>query len=325
MRAIMTGKHPELVVVAINDPAADNTIHAKNLKYDSVARTLPNHIVATERGIAIDGYEINRYAVADPSQVPWGAHDVDIVIEATGLFTNRTDASKHKRDSVKRVIISGPADDADITICMGVNDDKYDAGSHFVVSNASCTTNCLAQMAHVLHKEFVIARGLMLTTHAYTSDQALHDVAKSTRSGKADFRRMRAAAENIVPNSTGAARAIGLVIPDLKGKLDGKARRVPVSDGSLTDLIAILDTNVSVEEVNETFRRYAEGNPYLVVTEDELVSGDIIGNPASCVFSVPDTTLMGTSMLMVSGWYDNEWGYSNRLLDLASYMAERGL
>lgn len=323
-RALME-RRTDLKLVAFNDPTGDNATHSKLLKYDSVRGFLPNVIVPTDRGISVDGFEIGRFAETDPSQVLWGDYDVDIVIEATGIFTNRADAEKHMRDGVKRTVISAPADDADATICMGVNDDTYNSAKHFVVSNASCTTNCLAHLVNVLHTEFGFKNGTINTVHAYTSDQSLHDVARNTRSGKADIRRMRAAGKNIVPSSTGAAKTIRLVIPGMEGKIDGKASRVPVEDGSITELSANLLTTVTREEVIRAFRKHADINPYLSTTEDDLVSSDILGNPDSCIFSETDTLVVDGTLVQVWGWYDNEWAYSNRLIDLCLLMAEKGL
>jgi glyceraldehyde 3-phosphate dehydrogenase len=243
------------------------------------------------------------------------------VIESTGLFTARENAAAHLGGSVQRVVISAPSGDADATICMGVNDAVFDPAQHTVISNASCTTNCLAPLAKVLHDSFGIERGLMTTVHAYTSDQSLVDLAKATRSGKPDLRRMRAAALSIIPNTTGAARAIGLVLPELQGKLDGTALRVPTPTGSITDLSASLANPASVDEVNDAFAKAAADPSYrgvLEYSEEQLVSADIVGNPASCIYSALDTMANGP-LVKVLGWYDNEWGYSNRLIDLIAF------
>jgi glyceraldehyde 3-phosphate dehydrogenase len=293
------------------------------LKHDSVGGTLPNDVQPTDAGIAIDGALVHKLEVMDPAEIPWSDHGVDVVIESTGLFTAREKAAAHLGGSVQRVIISAPSGDADATICMGVNDDVYDPGAHTVISNASCTTNCLAPLAKVLNDGFGLEQGLMTTVHAYTSDQSLVDLAKATRSGKPDLRRMRAAALSIIPNTTGAARAIGLVLPELKGKLDGTALRVPTPTGSITDLSANLGREVTVDEVNEAFAKAAADPSYrgvLEFSDEDLVSSDIVGNPASCIFSSVDTMANGR-MVKVLGWYDNEWGYSNRLVDLVVFVA----
>jgi glyceraldehyde 3-phosphate dehydrogenase len=309
-------------LVALNDPMGDNHTMAFLLKHDSVGGMLPNSVEATDSGFAIDGRDVSRLGVMDPAEIPWTDHDVDVVIESTGLFTAREKAAAHLGGSVDRVVISAPSGDADVTICMGVNDSTFDPAQHTVISNASCTTNCLAPLAKVLNDSFGLEQGVMTTVHAYTSDQSLVDLAKATRSGKPDLRRMRAAALSIIPNTTGAARAIGLVLPELKGKLDGTALRVPTPTGSITDLSAILATEASVDEVNEAFVKAAADPAYrgvLEYTEEPLVSADIVGNPASCIFSAEDTMANGR-LVKVLGWYDNEWGYSNRLIDLIAYV-----
>ena len=311
-------------LVAVNDPMGDSATVAFLLKHDSVGGTLPNDIRATENGFSIDGREIQKLEVMSPAEIPWSDHGVDIVIESTGLFTAREKAAEHLGGSVQRVIISAPSGDADAMICMGVNDAVYDAAQHTVISNASCTTNCLAPMAKVLNDHFGIEQGLINTVHAYTSDQSLQDLAKATRSGKPDLRRMRAAALSIIPSTTGAARAIGQVLPELKGKLDGTSLRVPTPTGSITDLTAMLGEDVTVESVNAAFEEAANDKSFrgvLEYTEEQLVSADIVGNPASCIFSAEDTMAMGR-MVKVLGWYDNEWGYSNRLVDLVAFVGQ---
>jgi glyceraldehyde 3-phosphate dehydrogenase len=313
----------DVELVAVNEPMGDTHTVAFLLKHDSVGGTLPNDVQPTDAGIAIDGAVIHKLEVMDPAEIPWSDHGVDVVIESTGLFTAREKAAAHLGGSVQRVIISAPSGDADATICMGVNDDVYDPGAHTVISNASCTTNCLAPLAKVLNDGFGIEQGLMTTVHAYTSDQSLVDLAKATRSGKPDLRRMRAAALSIIPNTTGAARAIGLVLPELKGKLDGTALRVPTPTGSITDLSANLGREATVDEVNEAFAKAAADPSYrgvLEFSDEDLVSSDIVGNPASCIFSSVDTMANGR-MVKVLGWYDNEWGYSNRLVDLVVFVA----
>jgi glyceraldehyde 3-phosphate dehydrogenase len=292
------------------------------LKHDSVGGTLPNDIQPTDAGISVDGTVIHKLEVMDPAEIPWSDHGVDVVIESTGLFTAREKAAGHLGGSVQRVIISAPSGDADATICMGVNDGVYDPSAHTVISNASCTTNCLAPLAKVLNDTFGIEQGLMTTVHAYTSDQSLVDLAKATRSGKPDLRRMRAAALSIIPNTTGAARAIGLVLPELKGKLDGSALRVPTPTGSITDLSANLARAASVDEINDAFAKSAVDPSYrgvLEYSDEDLVSSDIVHNPASCLFSSVDTMANGR-LVKVLGWYDNEWGYSNRLVDLVAFV-----
>jgi glyceraldehyde 3-phosphate dehydrogenase len=308
-------------LAAINDPMGDNHTMAFLLKHDSVGGVLPNSVEDTDDGFAIDGTDVPRLGVMEPGEIPWSDHGIDVVIESTGLFTAREKAAAHLGGSVQRVVISAPSGDADATICMGVNDAVFDPAQHTVISNASCTTNCLAPLAKVLHDSFGIERGLMTTVHAYTSDQSLVDLAKATRSGKPDLRRMRAAALSIIPNTTGAARAIGLVLPELQGKLDGTALRVPTPTGSITDLSASLANPASVDEVNDAFAKAAADPSYrgvLEYSEEQLVSADIVGNPASCIYSALDTMANGP-LVKVLGWYDNEWGYSNRLIDLIAF------
>jgi glyceraldehyde 3-phosphate dehydrogenase len=312
-------------LVAINDPFGDSETMAFLLKHDSINGTLPNEVKVTNGGFSVDGKEIKKLDVREPAEIPWGDHGIDIVIESTGLFTARDAAAAHLQGGAKRVIISAPSGEADATICMGVNDDVYDPAKHQVVSNASCTTNCLAPLAKVLHERFGIEQGFMTTVHAYTTEQALQDVAQTTRKGKADLRRMRAAALSIIPSSTGAAKAIGLVLPDLDGKLNGLSMRVPVPTGSITDLVAVLRDPANIEDVNEAFAAAANDASYkgvLAYTEEPLVSADIVGHPASCIFSAKDT-MANATMVKVLGWYDNEWGFSNRLIDLAAFLGER--
>jgi glyceraldehyde 3-phosphate dehydrogenase len=318
------GADAGIELVAVNEPMGDSQTVAFLLKHDSVGGTLRNDIRGTEHGIAIDGREITKLEVMDPAEIPWSDHDVDVVIESTGLFTAREKAAAHLGGSVGRVIISAPSGDADATICMGVNDDVFDAAKHTVISNASCTTNCLAPLAKVLNDSFGLVQGLMTTVHAYTSDQSLQDLAKATRSGKPDLRRMRAAALSIIPSSTGAAKAIGLVLPELAGKLNGTSLRVPVPTGSITDLSANLGREVTLDEVNSAFEAASNDKAYrgvLEYSDEPLVSADIVGNPSSCIFSAEDTMTDG-KMVKVLGWYDNEWGYSNRLIDLVAFVGE---
>jgi glyceraldehyde 3-phosphate dehydrogenase len=321
-RALLARGDAGVELAAVNDPMGDNHTMAFLLKHDSVGGVLPNAVEATDGGFAVDGRDIPRLGVMDPGEIPWSDHDVNVVIESTGLFTAREKAAQHLGGSVDRVVISAPSGDADATICMGVNDAVFDASQHTVISNASCTTNCLAPLAKVLNDAFGIEQGLMTTVHAYTSDQSLVDLAKATRSGKPDLRRMRAAGLSIIPNTTGAARAIGLVLPELKGRLDGTALRVPTPTGSITDLSANLRRPASVDEVNDAFAKAAADQSYrgvLEYSEEQLVSADIVGNAASCIYSAIDTMANGP-MVKVLGWYDNEWGYSNRLVDLVAFV-----
>jgi glyceraldehyde 3-phosphate dehydrogenase len=322
-RAILArGEQAKVELVAVNDPFGDAHTMAFLLKHDSVGGTVPNEIKVDGNAFSIDGAEIKKLEEREPAEIPWGDNGVDVVIESTGLFTAREKAAAHLKGGAQRVVISAPANDADVMICMGVNDGVYDAKEHTVISNASCTTNCLAPMTRVLHERFGIEQGFITTVHAYTSDQQLQDQAVATRSGKPDLRRMRAAALSIIPNSTGAARAIGLVMPDLKGKLDGMALRVPTPTGSITDLVAILREDVDVDDENDAFRSSSNDGSYrgvLEYSDEPLVSADIVGNAASCVFSSLDTMSNGR-MVKVLGWYDNEWGYSNRLVDLVEFL-----
>jgi len=325
-RAVLArGADAGVELVAVNDPFGDSETMAFLLKHDSVGRDLPNDVKAYDAGFSVDGSEVAKLESKDPAEIPWGDRGVDVVIESTGLFTGREAAARHLVGGAKRVVISAPSGDADATICMGVNDAVYDPAQHTVLSNASCTTNCLAPLAKVLNDSFGIEQGVMTTVHAYTSDQALQDVAQTSRKGKPDLRRMRAAALSIIPSSTGAAKAIGLVLPELQGKLDGLAMRVPTPTGSITDLTAVLGAQPAVDEINAAFATAAGDASYrgvLVYTEEPLVSADIVGHPASCVFSAKDTMGNG-AMVKVLGWYDNEWGYSNRLVDLVEFVGSR--
>jgi glyceraldehyde 3-phosphate dehydrogenase len=322
-RAILArGAEAGVELVAVNDPFGDSETAAFLLKHDSVGGTLANDVQVTADGFSIDGRSIRKLESKDPAEIPWGANGVDVVIESTGVFTARDKAAGHLAGGASRVIISAPSGDADVSICMGINDAEYDAAEHRVISNASCTTNCLAPMGKVLDEAFGIEKGLMTTVHAYTSDQSLQDLAQVSRSGKADLRRMRAAALSIIPSSTGAAKAIGLVLPNLKGRLDGMALRVPTPTGSITDLTAELKVEASVDEINAAFARAAADPSYrgvLQYSEEPLVSADIVGNPSSCVFSAVDTSTNG-NLVKILGWYDNEWGYSNRLVDLVRFI-----
>ena len=286
------------------------------LKYDSILGRLGAEVTFTEDSITVDGKKIKVFAEKDPAQIPWG--DVDIVVESTGRFTKAADAKKHMAAGAKKVIISAPATDEDITIVLGVNESSYDPAKHHVISNASCTTNCLAPMAKVIHEKFGIVRGFMTTVHAYTNDQVILDFPHK------DLRRARAAATNIIPTSTGAAKAIGLVMPELKGKLDGYALRVPVPTGSITDLTIELAKETTATELNAAIKEAAEGSlkGILSYTEDPIVSSDIVTDPHSCIFDGGVTKVIGNTA-KVAGWYDNEWGYSNRLVDLITFIGKK--
>ncbi|MGH2768664.1 MAG: type I glyceraldehyde-3-phosphate dehydrogenase [Actinomycetota bacterium] len=317
LRALLKRPDAGVEVVAAND-LADARVLAHLLKYDSVLGALENDVKVTDGGFDVDGVSMKVLAERDPAALPWGEMGVDVVVESTGIFTDREGASKHLQAGAKKVIISAPATDPDITIVLGVNDEKYDPASHHIISNASCTTNSVVPMAKVLLDSFGIASGLMTTIHAFTTDQQLQDQVAITRKGKPDLRRMRAAGLNIVPSSTGAAKATALVIPELKGKMDGMAMRVPVPVGSVSDLVCVLEREASAEEVNKAFAEAAASERLkgiLVYTEDPIVSSDIVGNPASCVIDGLSTMSIG-SIVKVIGWYDNEWGYSNRLIEL---------
>jgi len=304
----------DIELVAAND-LTDNATLAQLLKYDSILGRLPYEVKATEDEITVNGKSFKVFAERDPAKLPWGDLGVDVVIESTGLFTDAAKAKVHADNGAKKVIISAPAKGEDITIVMGVNHDKYDPAAHTIISNASCTTNCLAPMAKALNDAIGIEKGLMTTIHAYTQDQNLQDGPHK------DLRRARAAAINVVPTSTGAAKAIGLVLPELKGKLDGFAMRVPIPTGSATDLTFTAARETTVDEVNAAVKAAAEGalKGYLVYTEDEIVSSDIVTDPASCIFDAGLTKVIGNQVKVV-GWYDNEWGYSNRLVDLVKFV-----
>jgi glyceraldehyde 3-phosphate dehydrogenase len=303
-------------IVGIND-LTDNATLAHLLKYDSILGRLGLPVTYTDDSITVNGKTIKVFAERDPANLPWASVNADIVIESTGFFTKAADAKKHITAGAKKVIISAPATDEDITVVMGVNHEKYEPANHHIISNASCTTNCLAPMAKVLDEEFGILRGLMTTVHAYTNDQSLQDQPHK------DLRRARAGAISIIPTSTGAAKAISLVIPSLKGKLDGYALRVPVPTGSATDLSVELAREVTAAEVNAAMKKAAEGplKGILQYTEDPIVSADIVTDPSSCIFDAQLTKAIG-STVKVLGWYDNEWGYSNRLVDLVGFVGK---
>ena len=307
----------DIEVVAYND-LGDTATFAHLLKYDSVLGRFDGDVGVTDEGISAGGNTIKALADKDPAALPWKELKVDVVVESTGFFTDATDARAHIDGGARKVIISAPAKNEDLTVVMGVNHESYDPAAHTIISNASCTTNCLAPMAKALHDAFTIERGLMTTIHAYTQDQNLQDGPHK------DLRRARAAAINIVPTSTGAAKAIGLVLPDLQGRLDGYALRVPLPTGSATDLTVTLGKEVSADEVNAAVKAAADGpmKGFLRYTEDEIVSSDIVTDPASCIFDAKLTKATGNQAKVV-GWYDNEWGYSNRLVDLVSYVGQR--
>ncbi len=316
-RAIAGSAGADIEVVAVNDLTDTKTL-AHLLKYDTVLGTFGKTVSSGEGVITVDGKDIKVLSEREPSALPWGELGCDIVIESTGRFTSAESAGKHLAAGAKKVIISAPAKGEDLTVVMGVNDSAYDPATHHILSNASCTTNCVAPMAKVLDESFGIVRGLMTTTHAYTNDQVILDFPHS------DLRRARAAAQNIIPTTTGAAKATSLVLPQLKGKLDGIAMRVPVPDGSVTDLVVTLEKEASVAEVNAAFKAAAEGplKDILVYTDEPIVSSDIVGTPASCTFDSSLTMVSGPTVKII-GWYDNEWGYSNRLVDLLGLVGSR--
>ncbi len=307
----------DVQVVGINDLTDTKTL-AHLLKYDSILGRFNGTVVAEDGAIVVNGVRIPIFAERDPADLPWGKIGAEIVVESTGFFTDAQSAGKHITAGAKKVIISAPAKGEDITIVMGVNEDKYDPATDNIISNASCTTNCLAPMAKAIDDAFGIVRGLMTTIHAYTNDQSLLDFPHS------DLRRSRAAALNMIPTSTGAAKAIGLVMPHLKGKLDGYAMRVPVPTGSATDLTVELRTAATKEEINAVVKAAAEGplKGILQYTEDPIVSTDIVTDPSSCIFDSSLTNVNG-NMVKVLGWYDNEWGYSNRLVDLVTFVGAK--
>jgi glyceraldehyde 3-phosphate dehydrogenase len=307
----------DIDIVAVNDITDANTL-AHLLKYDSVLGRLDGDVAVSTDGITVDGEGFQVLSVRDPAELPWKELGAQIVIESTGLFTDREKANKHIEAGAEKVIISAPAKGEDLTVVLGVNDDKYDPAQHNVISNASCTTNCVAPMAKVLDDAFGIEQAFMTTIHAYTNDQNILDLPHK------DLRRARAAAINIIPTSTGAAKATGLVLEHLKGKLDGISMRVPVPDGSVTDLVATLGRAATIDDVNAAFRAASETGPLangrLVYSEDPLVSSDIVGSPASCTFDALSTMANG-NVVKIVGWYDNEWGYSSRLVDLTDLVA----
>jgi glyceraldehyde 3-phosphate dehydrogenase len=315
--AKLQGKN-DIDFVAVNDLTDTKTL-AHLFKYDSVHRTYKGDVAARDGSILIDGDEIKVLAEKDPARLPWRDLGVDIVLESTGRFTNAADARKHIDGGAKKVIISAPAKGEDITIVLGVNEKKYDPAKHNIVSNASCTTNCLVPMVKVVRDNFGFVRGSMVTVHSYTNDQNVLDLPHK------DLRRARAAALSIIPTTTGAAKATSLVIPELKGKIDGIAIRVPTPDVSLTDLAVVVDKPVTVQQVNDAFRAAANGplEGILEYTDEELVSSDFIGNPASCILDAKSTNVVDGTLIKVSGWYDNEWGYSTRCVDLLRFVGKQ--
>ncbi|HYJ79325.1 MAG TPA: type I glyceraldehyde-3-phosphate dehydrogenase [Longimicrobiaceae bacterium] len=317
LRAAKQAGATDIDFVAVND-LTDTLTLGHLLRYDSVHRAYPGTVEVRDNALVVDGDEVKVFAEKDPAALPWRDLGVDIVIESTGRFTNRADAAKHLDAGARKVIISAPAKGEDVTVVLGVNEDKYDPANHHVVSNASCTTNCLAPVVKVLLDEFGFRRGVMTTVHAYTNDQNILDLPHK------DLRRARAAGMSIIPTTTGAAKATGLVLPEVKGKIDGVAMRVPTADVSIVDLVAELGREVTAAEVNDALRAAAEGRlkGILQYEEQELVSIDFTGNPHSSIVDAPSTNVV-CGLVKVMAWYDNEWGYSNRCVDLARYMGER--
>ena len=315
LRAALASNAP-IEIVAVNDLTSIDTL-AHLIKYDSILGRINQEVTFDDNSLTIGGKKIRVFAEKDPAALPWGSVGAEIVIESTGRFTSAKDAGKHLVGGAKKVVISAPATDEDVTLVLGVNDSAYDPAKHNIISNASCTTNCLAPMAKVLHENFGIVRGFMTTVHAYTNDQVILDFPHK------DLRRARAAATNIIPTSTGAAKAIGLVLPELKGKLDGYALRVPVPTGSITDLTVELAKETSAAEINAAMKKAAEGplKGILRYTEDPIVSTDIVTDPHSSIFDAGITKVIG-NQAKVASWYDNEWGYSNRLVDLMSFIGK---
>jgi len=320
LRAVNQNHKGESEVVAIND-LTDTKTNAHLLKWDSTYGKYPGEVEAREDSILVDGDQVQVFAERDPGKIPWQDYGADIVIESTGVFSDAEQAAAHRQGGAKKVLISAPAKNEDITIVLGVNEEQYIPDGHHIISNASCTTNCIAPVVKVLHENFGVAKGLMTTVHAYTNDQRLLDMYHK------DLRRARSAANNIVPTTTGAAKLVGRLISGLEGKIDGIALRVPVPVGSIVDFVANLERPVSVEQVNRAFREAAEDalKGILQYSEEELVSTDCLGSTASTIFDAPSTILIDDSMVKVLAWYDNEWGYSCRLADLAKYIADKGL
>ena len=319
-RTINQYQKDKLEVVAVND-LTDTKTNAHLLKWDSTYGAYPGKVEASEEAIIVDGKQVKVLSERDPGSIPWRDYGVDIVIESTGLFTDATKAAAHLQGGAKKVIISAPAKNEDITIVLGVNEDKYDPGKHKVISNASCTTNGIAPVVKVLHDNFGVDKGLMTTIHAYTNDQRIQDMFHK------DLRRARSAAVNVIPTTTGAATAVTIVIPELKGRLHGMAFRIPVVTVSVIDFVANLEKEVTVDEVNRAFQTAAEGPlaGILEYCQEPLVSTDFIGNPASSIVDALSTMVIAGNMVKILAWYDNEWGYSCRLADLATYIADKGL
>jgi glyceraldehyde 3-phosphate dehydrogenase len=319
LKAILENHTHEIEVVAVND-LTDTHTNAHLLKYDSTYGRFPGNVEATEDSLVVDGHTIKVIAQRDPSLIPWGDLGVDLVIESTGFFTDASKAAAHLKGGAKKVIISAPAKGEDITIVLGVNDEMYDPARHTIISNASCTTNCLAPTAKVLNDKFGIERGLMNTIHSYTNDQRILDQVHN------DLRRARAAGSNIIPTTTGAARALALVIPELKGRFDGMSLRVPTITGSIVDFVITTRQNVTVEDVNNAFKEAAAGSlkGILAYTDEPLVSSDFRGDPHSSTIDGLSTMVLQDNMVKVLAWYDNEWGYSNRVADLAAFIASKG-
>ena len=319
-RATMERYPGKVEVAAVND-LTDAKTNAHLFKYDSNYGVYPGQVEANNDDLVIDGRNIKVFSERDPAQIPWSEMGVDLVVESTGIFTDGEQAAGHLKGGASKVIISAPASNVDLTMVMGVNDDTYNPEQHNIVSNASCTTNCFAPMVKVLHDAFGIDHGLMSTIHSYTNDQAILDQRHS------DLRRARTAAQNIIPTSTGAARAVGLVLPELNGRLHGIAFRVPTATGSVTDFVANLSKDVTAEQINEVFLKasQAELKGILEYTEDPIVSSDIRGNVHSCIFDALSTMVMQDRMVKIMGWYDNEWGYSCRTADLCSFITDKGI
>ena len=320
LRATLERHSDKLEVVAVND-LSDSKTNAHLFKYDSSYGIYPGEVKPTEKGISIEGKEIQVLAERDPSKLPWGDLGIYIVVESTGIFTDAEKAAGHITGGAKKVIISAPAKNEDVMVVLGVNQDKYEPSKHRILSNASCTTNCIANMVKVLHDNFTVKYGLMNTIHAYTNDQRILDQTHE------DLRRARSAAQNIIPTTTGAARAVGSILPELQGKIHGMSLRVPVSTGSITDFVAEIEKTASVDDINEAFKSAAanELHGILEYTEDPIVSSDIVKNPHSCIIDGLSTMVMEGNMVKVLGWYDNEWGYSCRTSDLCAFLADKGL